>query len=128
MVAGALGRTLDPRSDRDLHRLLQLCVPGRSGRLLALLASLTERYPYHPAEKVVVMGSAGPREVLKLRTSAYGLRRREKEIVDLAVRGYSNKQILEAFSTSGYTVEEHLSNIFEKVGVRGARSPQAAVP
>ncbi len=40
----------------------------------------------------------------------------------LAVRGASTKQISQALYISEYTVKDHLSNIFERVGVRGRRA------
>ncbi len=121
MVVGALRRALRPQTERDLHGSPRLCVQGCSGRWLAVEASLSEPTPTGPAETVVIIGPAGPREVLRLRTSAYGLSHREKEVLDLVVRGYSNKQISEELTISRYTVEDHLSTIFEKVGTRGRR-------
>jgi DNA-binding CsgD family transcriptional regulator len=53
---------------------------------------------------------------------AYGLSPREQEVVDLAVRGASTKQISQVFYISEYTVKDHLKNIFGKVGVRGRRA------
>jgi DNA-binding CsgD family transcriptional regulator len=54
-----------------------------------------------------------------LHTAAYGLSPREREIVDLVVRGVSNRKIAATLYISEYTVQDHLSNIFDKVGVRG---------
>ena len=39
-----------------------------------------------------------------------------------AKSGTSTKQISQAFYISEYTVKDHLSNTFEKVGVRGRRT------
>jgi len=39
--------------------------------------------------------------------------------VDLVVRGASRKQISATLYISEYTVQDHLSNVFHKVGVRG---------
>ena len=39
--------------------------------------------------------------------------------VDLVVRGASRKQISATLYISEYTVQDHLSNVFDKVGVRG---------
>jgi DNA-binding CsgD family transcriptional regulator len=52
----------------------------------------------------------------------YGLSPREQEVVELAVRGASTRQISQALYISEYTVQEHLKNIFGKVGVRGRRA------
>jgi len=71
---------------------------------------------------MIVIEPAGPREVSWLRTSAYGLSDREREVVDLVVRGLSTKQISQALFITEYTVQDHLSNVFDKVGVRGRRA------
>jgi DNA-binding CsgD family transcriptional regulator len=47
------------------------------------------------------------------------LSEREREIVDLVVQGASTKEISRALYISEYTVQEHLSNAFDKVRVRG---------
>ena len=40
----------------------------------------------------------------------------------LAVRGASTKEISQVLCISEYTVKDHLSNIFGKVGARGRRA------
>ena len=51
--------------------------------------------------------------------SAYGLSKRERAVVDLIVQGASTREISHALYISEYTVQKHLSNVFDKVGVRG---------
>ncbi|HYE24351.1 MAG TPA: response regulator transcription factor [Clostridia bacterium] len=51
------------------------------------------------------------------RAKAYGLTRRETEILGAIVAGLSNKEIAHKFSLSEDTVKHHLTNIFDKVGV-----------
>src|SRR5215207_7765270 len=121
-VLGALKRALKPETDRDLNSSPHLRVRARSGRWLALQASRTEPTNTRPAESVVIIAPAGPKEVLRLTAIGYGLSPREQEVVELAVRGASTKQISQALYISEYTVKDHLSNIFEKVGVRGRRA------
>ncbi len=120
-VLGALRRALKPETDRDLNSSPHLRVRGRSGRWLTLQASLTEASLTRPSEAVVLIAPAGPKEVIRLTAIGYGLSPREQEVVDLIVRGRSSKQISQALYISEYTVKDHLSNIFEKVGVRGRR-------
>jgi len=43
-------------------------------------------------------------------------------VVDLVVRGLSTKQISRTLFITEYTVQDHLSNVFDKVGIRGRRS------
>jgi DNA-binding CsgD family transcriptional regulator len=121
-VLGALKRALNPETDRDLNSSPYLQVLGRSGRWLTLQASRTEPTHTRPAESVVIIAPAGPKEILRLTTIGYGLSPREQEVVALAVRGASTKQISQALYISEYTVKDHLSNIFGKVGVRGRRA------
>jgi len=71
---------------------------------------------------VIVIEPSGPREVTWLRATAYGLSPREREVVDLVVRGASTRQISQALYISEYTVQDHLSNIFGKIGVRDRRA------
>jgi DNA-binding NarL/FixJ family response regulator len=71
---------------------------------------------------VIVIEPSGPREVTWLRAAAYGLTPRERAVVDLVVRGSSTRQISQTLYISEYTVQDHLSNIFDKVGVRDRRA------
>jgi DNA-binding NarL/FixJ family response regulator len=71
---------------------------------------------------VIVIEPSGPREVTWLRATAYGLSSRERTVVDLVVRGASTRQISQALYISEYTVQDHLSNIFDKIGVRDRRA------
>lgn len=51
------------------------------------------------------------------RPKDFGLTRRELEIVNLVVAGYSNPEIAKRCSISEQTVKHHMSNIFDKVGM-----------
>ena len=117
-LSGALGSD----TDRDRNGVLRLLVRARSGRWLALHGARTEPRPNRGSETMIVIEPAEPREVSWLRTSAYGLSNREREVVDLVVRGLSTKQISQTLYISEYTVQDHLSNVFNKVGVRGRRA------
>ncbi len=120
-VMGALNRALKPDTDRDVNRGPHLRVRARSGRWLTLQASRTEATLMRPSEAVVIIAPTGPKEVLRLTATGYGLSPREQDVVHWAVRGASTKQIAHALYISEYTVKDHLANIFEKVGVRGRR-------
>jgi len=121
MVANAVRRALAPASDRDLDLVPKVLVRARSGRWLTLHGSLTESTPDRPSETVIVVEPAKPEEVAWLKAAAYGLSPREEEVVKLVVRGLTNRQISETLFISENTVQRHLSNIFEKVGVRSRR-------
>lgn len=121
IVAGALERALNPRSDRDSNLVPRLRLRARSGRWIALHASLTEPLDGRPSEMVIVVEPAKPEEVAWLNVAAHGLSPREEEVVKLVVRGLSNRRISKELFISENTVQRHLSNIFEKVGVRSRR-------
>lgn len=119
MVMGVLQRALQPQTDRDRASVPCLSVKARSGRWLTLQGALTEAKPGNPSQKMIVIEPTGPKQIAWLKAAAYGLSSREREIVDLVLRGASRKQIAATLYISEYTVQDHLSNIFDKVGVRG---------
>jgi DNA-binding CsgD family transcriptional regulator len=121
MVSGALKRAPSPGPDGDLNSVPRLRVRGRSGRWLTLHGSLTEATPDRPAETVIVVEPAKPEEVAWLNVAAYGLSAREKEVIQHVVRGASTREISQALHISEYTVQNHLSNVFAKVGVRSRK-------
>jgi DNA-binding CsgD family transcriptional regulator len=122
MVSGALRHALAPESDNDHNLIPRVRVRGRSGRWLALYGSLTESSGDRPGETVIVIGPAKPEEVAWLTVAAYGLSPREEEVVELVVRGFTNRQVSRSLFISEHTVQRHLSNIFEKVGVRSRKN------
>jgi DNA-binding CsgD family transcriptional regulator len=71
---------------------------------------------------MILISPSGPKELAWLNATTYGLSRREKEIVGLVLQGASTGGISRALHISEYTVQAHLSNVFEKVGVRGRRA------
>jgi DNA-binding NarL/FixJ family response regulator len=54
--------------------------------------------------------------VARRRAKAFGLTRRELEIVQAVVSGYTNKQIAQQFSICESTVKRHVTHIFDKLG------------
>ncbi len=118
VVMSALERTLTGATDQALPRLR---ARTRSGRWLTLHASLTQAIDGQPGQRVVVVAPAPPEEIAWLSFASYGLSAREEDVVKLVVRGRSTKQIAEELFITEHTVQRHMSNIFEKVGVRGRR-------
>ena len=72
---------------------------------------------FDPKGENVVVGM--PREMLEKarRGSRSVLSARELEILLLAARGLSNRQIAESHHIAETTVRRHLSNVYEKLGV-----------
>ncbi len=122
-AVGALRRALRPHTERDRASIPRACVQARSGCWLTLHASLSE--PQHfgsPGEIVIIIEPAGFKEMAWLHTAAYGLSPREEEVVELVVRGASTRQISQALYVAEDTVQKHLQNVFEKVGVRSRQA------
>jgi DNA-binding NarL/FixJ family response regulator len=71
---------------------------------------------------MIIIEPAEPKEITWIKATAYGLSGREKEVIELVVRGASTKQIAATLYISEYTVQDHMSNIFDKVGVRGRKA------
>ena len=122
IVVSALRRALKPETERDRVSVPRVCVRARSGRWLSLQASLSEPHTNGNSDTVLVIEPPGPNEMLWLNTASYGLTARERSIVDLVVKGFSTKQISATLYISEYTVQEHLCNVFDKVGVRGRQA------
>jgi DNA-binding CsgD family transcriptional regulator len=122
MAVGALRRALSPETERDLIDVPRVRVQTTSGRWLTFHGARTESPSGRAGETVIIVEPSRPRELAWLRGSAYGLSERERAVVDRVAQGASTKEIARALSVSEYTVQEHLSHAFDKVGVRGRRA------
>src|SRR5437588_7465748 len=73
---------------------------------------------YWVGRECVADMAAGVRklETTSRQTKAFGLTRRELEIVRSVLSGNTNKEIAQRFSISANTVKRHLTHIFDKVG------------
>jgi DNA-binding CsgD family transcriptional regulator len=121
-VVGALRRALKPETERDQASVPRVCVRARSGQWVTLQAAMSEsQHPSNPGEIVIVIEPAGSKEMAWLNTVTYGLSPREEEVVEFVVRGASTRQISQALYVTEDTVQKHLQNVFEKVGVRSRR-------
>jgi DNA-binding CsgD family transcriptional regulator len=122
LAVGALRHALSPATERELARTPRIVTQTRNGRWLHLHAALAEAADGGRGDTVLVIEPAGPSELVWLRTTAFGLSPREREVVELVVRAATTRQIAAALSITEYTVQDHLSRIFDKVGVRGRRA------
>jgi DNA-binding CsgD family transcriptional regulator len=66
----------------------------------------------------VIIEPPRPADLAPLLVAAYGLSDREQAVTALVLQGRSTRQIARVLSISPYTVQEHLTAIFDKVGVR----------
>ncbi|MFD2256155.1 response regulator [Luteolibacter algae] len=86
------------------------------GQIAAAIRSLAAGQHYFPP---------GIADKLELRKGQSSLTPREMEVLQLIVRGCSNKEIMEALTLSSGTVRMHVSNMIDKLGV--ADRTQAAI-
>lgn len=121
VVLAALERTLAPTGQSDPYRAPRLRLRAQTGRWLTFDASLTEAADDRPSERVVVIGPAPSEDIAWLSLAALQLSKREEDVIRQVVRGLSTKQIADELFITEHTVQRHLSNIFEKVGVRSRR-------
>ena len=91
----------------------------RSGRWLTLHAEVVDDGP--PVRVSLLVEPTRPHELAEVIAAAYGLSEREREVARLVVSGHSTKEIAEALWLSPWTVQDHLKNIFGKLGV-GSRA------
>lgn len=122
ITVGNLRRALAPGTDHDLRAVPHLCVQTRGSRWLALHGAHPMSDGGHQGETMVIIEPARPRELVWLRASAYGLSERERAVLDRVAQGASTNEIAGAMFISEYTVQEHLSHIFDKVGIRGRQA------
>lgn len=93
-------------------------VRAQSGRWLTLHGCHfvgTER------QVAVVIEAEKPPRLARKVADAYGLTARESQMIQFLLKGVSTKEIAAALHISPYTVQEHFTAIFNKVGVRSRR-------
>ncbi|WP_077797070.1 LuxR C-terminal-related transcriptional regulator [Streptomyces sp. JHA26] len=89
---------------------------GRSGRWLCLHASRLQD-PAGPRIGVVIQ-AVPPAELGSALLSAYGLTKAQLRVAALILKGRSTREIVTELYISANTVQEHLTAIFDKLGVR----------
>jgi ATP/maltotriose-dependent transcriptional regulator MalT len=101
---------------------IEEAIASEAGGQLARAAAIYQRLGATRALRRIRTGSVQPPE----RSSASELTRREREVVELAARGYSNKSIAAETAIGERTVETHLAAAYRKLGVR-SRAELAAL-
>ena len=110
-VAGQVLRPAGgPRSSPSWSR-----VRGASGRWLTLHGAVLEG---DAAAVSVVIDAARPAQLESLLVRAYGLTPRERDVAGLVIRGRSNQQVATQLGVATDTVQQHLTHVFDKTGVR----------
>jgi DNA-binding CsgD family transcriptional regulator len=94
-------------------------VPTRTGSWLSIHADqLTGAGAPRTA---VLLEPAAPGELTAIHLRAFGLTPAQERVAALILRGRSTKEIAAALSISTNTVQEHVTGVFDKVGVRSRR-------
>ncbi len=101
---------------------IEEAIASEAGGQIARAAAIYERLGAPRALRRIRTGSVQRSE----RSSASELTRREREVVELAARGYSNKSIAAETAIGERTVETHLTAAYRKLGVR-SRAELAAL-
>jgi DNA-binding CsgD family transcriptional regulator len=98
---------------------------ARSGRWVQIrTAALTGP---SDGQFAVVIEQAQQSDLTPLFLHAYALTAREREVVELVLKGRSTEQIASALFISPYTVQDRLKAVFEKLGVRSRRDLVARI-
>jgi DNA-binding CsgD family transcriptional regulator len=121
----ALANVSRQRAAHEASGVLNARVRTRVGRWLTLRASLVGDAA--TGKVAVTVEPSRPMEVASLVLDAYGLSRREAELVRYVLHGFDTEQIAEALRISAYTVQDHLKKIFDKVGVYSRKELVARV-
>jgi DNA-binding NarL/FixJ family response regulator len=87
---------LKPVNRDDLFEKINLCLKNKNNS-----------HPTNPK----------PTFAQKIKLDEAGLTRREKEVVQLAAKGYNDDEIAKILTISAFTVKFHLKRIFKKLGI-----------
>jgi DNA-binding CsgD family transcriptional regulator len=124
-VYAAAARLARAEHEPDPAVLPTVRVRTRGGRWLAVHATRLNG-PAGP-QTGVVLEPASPAQLSSLFLSAYGLTPAQVRVAGLVLRGYSTRQITGQLHISANTVQEHLTAVFGKVGVRSRRELAATL-
>jgi DNA-binding NarL/FixJ family response regulator len=107
------------RADAALMPMVRLRT--RSGHWLELHASRLSSGRSEQGQVAVIFEVARPLQISPLIAQAYDLSRREGQIMQSVLCGWSTREMADSYHIATYTVQDHLKAIFENVGVGSRR-------
>ena len=114
LVWSSAGRLLAAEQGEDSKRPVRIRARAADGTWAVVEAS---RLDDADATIAVSVHAARAEEVIDLVFRAYGLSRRECELVSLIVDGLDTSAIAQRLFISRYTVQDHLKSVFDKFAV-----------
>lgn len=120
-AVGALRSSLAMHTHTEAALVPRVSVFGRSGTWLTIHASRMESPAGGSSRIMVMLEPSLPQELGRIQTAAFGLTSQEEAVVQLVFQGKSTQEIAHELFISAYTVQDHLKNVFDKVGVRSRR-------
>ena len=89
---------------------------GQSGRWLTMRGDCTLTTDGEMTGIVLIIGPSRPAEILPMVVAAYGLTRREQEVLTEISKGQSTAEIAGRLFISEHTVRDHIKSILTKTG------------
>ena len=93
-------------------------VRSRAGRWVTVHAAPVDGGLIAGTGTSVVLEAAPASDIMEMLMSAYGLTRREREVLERVIAGTPSSAVAAQLCISVNTVQDHLKSIFAKVGVR----------
>lgn len=114
LVWSTIGRLIAAEGGEDPERPVRIRTRAGDGRWAVVEAARVD----DAGRTIAITVRPAPiEEILPLVCRAYGLTRRERELVTLVAQDADTDAIGERMLISNYTVQDHLKSIFDKLGV-----------